>query len=78
VIRKSSQIHVSMRSSILGSELLVEFAGGAGDENAARDAAFAVFDPLNDAGGLAALGAIRALGGVHYLLAVCCLGNLGH
>lgn len=78
MIRKSSQIHVSMRSSILGSELLVEFAGGAGDENAARDAAFAVLDPLNDACGLPALGAIGALGRVHYFFAVCGLGDLGH
>ena len=69
---------MSMRSSSLGSELLVEFASGAGDENAARDAAFAVLDSLNDACGLATLRAIGALAGIHYFLAICGLGNLCH
>jgi hypothetical protein len=59
-------------------KLFVEIAGGAGDVYAARDAALAVFDPLDDAGGLVALGTIGALGRVHYLLAVCCLGDLSH
>jgi hypothetical protein len=57
-------------------QLLVELAGGAGDENAAGDAALSVLDALHDAGGLAALGAVGALGGVHDLLAVSSLGNL--
>ena len=59
-------------------QLLVEFAGGAGDENAAGNAAFAVFDALHDAGGLATFGAVGALGGVHHFYAVCGLGDLGH
>ena len=42
-------------------ELLVELTRRAGDENPAGDTAFAVFDPLYDAGGLAALGAVGAL-----------------
>jgi hypothetical protein len=42
-------------------QLLVELARRAGDENPAGDTAFAVFDPLYDAGGLAALGAVGAL-----------------
>src|ERR1700761_986852 len=60
------------------SKLFVEVAGGAGDVYAAGDAALAVLDPLHDAGGLAALGTIGALGRVHYLLAVCCLGDFSH
>jgi hypothetical protein len=59
-------------------QLLVEIARRAGDENPAGDAALAVFDPLYDAGGLATLGAVGALGCVHYFLAVCGLSNLGH
>lgn len=59
-------------------QLLVEVASGAGDEDAAGDAALAVFDALHDAGGLAALGAVGAFGGVHDLLAVSSFGDLGH
>ena len=59
-------------------ELFEEVAGRAGDVNSAGCAALAVLDPLDDAGGLAALGTIGALGRVHYLLAVCCLGDLSH
>src|SRR6185312_3864742 len=59
-------------------ELLVELARRAGDENPAGDVALAVFDTLYDAGGLAAFGAVGALGCVHYFLAVCGLSNLGH
>jgi hypothetical protein len=68
------------KAALLGSflELFVELAGRAGDINSARDASFAVFDALHNAGGLAALRTIRALGRVHNFLAICCLGNLGH
>jgi hypothetical protein len=59
-------------------KLLVEFAGGARDENSAGNAAFAVFHALSDASRFAALGAVSALGSVHYFLAICGLGNLGH
>ena len=51
-------------------KLLEELTARARDINPARDAALAVFHALDDARGLAALGAIRALGGVHDLLAV--------
>ena len=59
-------------------ELLKKIAGGAGDIDPARDATLAVLDPLHNAGGFAALGAIGALVGVHFLLAVAGLGNLCH
>ena len=64
-------------SATESSEFLEELACRARDVNPARDAAFAVFHPLNNARGLAALGTIRALGGVHDLLAVRCLCDLG-
>jgi hypothetical protein len=51
-------------------QLLEKITRRARNINSAWDAAFAVFDPLHDARGLAALGAIRALGSVHDLLAV--------
>lgn len=57
-------------------QLLVKLAGGARDEDPARDIALAVLHPLHNAGRLAALGAIGALGRVHDLLAVGCLGDL--
>ena len=59
-------------------QLLVEFAGRAGNKNPPRDAALAVFHALHDAGGLATLGAVGALGRVHHFFAVGCFGNLGH
>ena len=59
-------------------KLLVEVARRAGDENPAGDVALAVFHTLYDAGGLAALGAVGALGRVHYFLTVCSFSNLGH
>src|SRR5271165_3167173 len=59
-------------------EPFVEFASGAGDVDSAGNAALAVLYPLDDAGGLAALRAVGALGGVHYFLTVCGLRNLGH
>src|SRR5215469_18710686 len=58
-------------------QLLEELAGGARDVNAARDAAFPVFHALDDARRLAALGAIRALGGIHDLFAVGGFRDLG-
>ena len=69
-----------MRSSGLAAELLKfleEFTPRARDVNPAGNAALAVLDALHDASGLATLGAIGALGGVHDLLAVSCLCDLG-
>ena len=59
-------------------ELLVKFAGRARNENSAGDIALAVFHALHDASRLAAFRAIGAFGRVHYFLAVCSLGDLGH
>ena len=59
-------------------QLLVEFAGRAGNKNSAGDAALAVLHALYDAGLLAALGAVGALGGVHDLFAVGCFCDLCH
>src|ERR1700753_734217 len=59
-----------------GLELFEEVARGAGDIHAAGGAALAVLDALHDTRRLRALGAIRALLGVHLLLAVAGLGNL--
>lgn len=56
----------------------MEFAGGAGDVNSARRAALTVFHPLHNAGWLGTLRTIRALGGVHFFLAISGFGNLGH
>ena len=61
-----------------GLELLEEIAGRAGDVDSAGNATLAVLDALDDARGFGALGAICGLGGVHDLLAVACLCNLGH
>ena len=65
-------------SSATPSKLLVKFAGRAGNENAAGNAAFPILHPFGNTRGLAALGAVGALGGVHYFLAVCGLGDFGH
>jgi hypothetical protein len=59
-------------------QLLEELAGRARNVNPARDAALAVLNPFHDARSLAALRAIRALGGVHDLLAVRRRCNLSH
>jgi len=61
-----------------GLEFLVEFTAGAGNKDAAGNVALTVFHSLYDPGGLAALGAIGALGGVHYFLAVRRFGDLSH
>ena len=58
-------------------QLFEELAPGARDVDSAGDAAFAVFHALDDAGGLAALRAIGALGSVHDLLTVGCFCDLG-
>lgn len=65
---------------ILGSslQLLKKLATGAGNKDPARNVALAVLHALHNARRLAALGAIRALGGVHHFLAICCFGYLGH
>jgi hypothetical protein len=59
-------------------ELLVEFAAGAGNKDASGNVAFAVLHALHDPCGLAALGTVGALGGVHDLLAVRRFGDFCH
>ena len=59
-------------------QLLVKVAGGAGDIDAAGDAAFAVLRALDDAGWFAALRTIRGFRGIHLFFAIGCLCNLGH
>jgi hypothetical protein len=59
-------------------QLLVELTRRARDKDPASDASFTVFNPLRDARRFAALGTIRALGGVHFLLAIGCFCDLGH
>src|SRR5580692_4727939 len=69
------------RDQIWPLQLLEKFAGRAGDVDSAGDTAFAVFDALDDARGLAAFRAVGALGGVHDFLAVsgfCDFGAYGH
>jgi hypothetical protein len=56
----------------------VKFAGRAGDKYSSTYAALTVFHTFYDPGRLAAFGAVRALRGVHDLLAVGCLGDLCH
>ena len=48
------------------------------DVHAARRSALPVFDTLDNARRLAALGAVGTLGGVHRFLAITRLGNLRH
>src|SRR5579884_839232 len=59
-------------------QFLVKITSRARNINPARNAPLAVFDALYDAGRFAALRTVRALGRVHYLLAVCCLGDFSH
>jgi hypothetical protein len=59
-------------------ELFEELAGGAGDVDAARDAALTILDALYDAGGFGALGTVGALAGIHCFFAVAGLGYLRH
>jgi hypothetical protein len=61
-----------------GLELLVEFANRAGNIYSARDTALTILDPFHNARRLPALRTIGALRRVHYLLAICCLGDLSH
>jgi hypothetical protein len=56
----------------------VEFAARAGNKDAAGGIAFAVFHAFYDPGRLAAFGAICALRGVHYFLAVRRFGDFSH
>jgi hypothetical protein len=56
----------------------VEIARRTRNKDAARDSTFAVLDALYDPRCFATLWAIGALGRIHYFLAVCCFGNLGH
>ena len=58
-------------------QLLVKFTRRARDENASGNTTLAILHALDDARRLAALGAIRALGSIHHLLAVCCFCDLG-
>jgi hypothetical protein len=62
----------------LGLELFEKLASRAGDVHSAGHAALAVLDALNNACGLGALGAIRALLCIHDLIAVAGFGNLRH
>ena len=59
-------------------KLFVEITGRAGNINPSRNATLAILDPLDDASWLLALGAVRALGGVHFFFAVGGFGNLSH
>jgi hypothetical protein len=56
----------------------VEIACGAGDIDSSRRVPLAILDPLYYPRRLGALGTVRALGGVHFLLAISGFGNLGH
>ena len=59
-------------------ELLVKLAGRARDINTAGNIPFAIFHALYDAGGFAALGTVRALGGIHHFFAIRRFGDLSH
>jgi hypothetical protein len=67
---------VGYRNWRLSLQLFVELTRRAGNINPARYVALTVFHALDDARSLAALGAIRALAGVHHLLTVRCFCNL--
>ena len=59
-------------------QLLVKLASGAGDIHSARHAALPVLHSFHNPGRFRALGAIRALSGVHFLFTVARLCNLSH
>ncbi len=61
-----------------GLEFFEEVAGRAGDIDSAGDAALTILDPLDDASGFGAFGAVGAPAGVHDLFTVAGLGNLRH
>jgi len=65
-------------SSASALELLEELARRARDKDPTAHVALAVLQALDDAGWLAALGTVRALGRIHYFLAVSGLGDLSH
>src|SRR6266851_2485509 len=64
------------KNLIRALQLLEELAPRARNIDTARYPALAIFHALLDAGRLAALGAIRALAGVHHLFTVCCFCDL--
>ena len=59
-------------------KLFVKLASRARYIDSAGDVPLAIFHPLYDARGLAALGTVRALGSVHHFFTICRLGDLGH
>jgi hypothetical protein len=72
-----ASVEIDESNSTDSLELLEELTRRARNINPAGDVAFAIFHPLHNARGLAALGAIRALGSVHDLLTVSCFCDLG-
>ncbi len=59
-------------------KFLVELTGRTRDIDSAGDTAFAVFDALDDARGLATFGTVGRLRRVHYLFAITSFCNLCH
>ncbi len=59
-------------------QLFVKLANRAGNIHAARHAALAVLHAFHNPGRFRALGAIRALSGIHFLFTVARFRNLGH
>src|ERR1700680_2326467 len=60
------------------SQLLEKLTRRARNKHSAGHSALAVLHSLHNAGRLAALRTIRALGSVHHFFTICCLCNLGH
>jgi len=78
-IPESSKPRANSQKPVVSfSQLLEEFAGRARNKYSAGHAALAILHPFHDAGCLATLWTIRALGCVHDFLTICCLCNLGH
>jgi hypothetical protein len=75
-IRLATSHWLSAASRLL--QLLVKFAGRAGNINPARDTALAILGPLHDAGIFPAFRASGGFAGVHDLLTVRCLCDLRH
>jgi hypothetical protein len=59
-------------------QLFKKLASRAGNENPTRNSALPILHPLHNACRFPTLGAISALGGVHYLLTVCRFSDLRH